>query len=454
MMTRAKVAMVLSLLAAATGCGAPEPQPLPEPVANVSQAEAYLLLGEAELQGDDPARAQLYFQRVLEFDSADPLARAGSAAAYMGQRDLFAAQTELDTLHRDHVGLTAGREGITEWQATGAPGFYRAMKTSLAAAKGTVSVLYGTDRARTGAAEPNLFFGADRRRQLELGRAMVSIPYRHKRGRLERPLLEIRPEVVGWDIVLTGVEPLTEAKFYEAVRAANAPTRRSVFVFVHGYNVAFSEAMHRTAQLAVDIGLDVATPVAYSWPSQGSPFQYISDRDAAMASVPHFIQFLAKLAADGGVEELNVVAHSMGNLLVSHSLVRLASLQSGIKLRHIVMAAPDVAAEEFETDLAPRFRGLSQRMTLYASSRDGVLQLSRFANKARRAGDSDELTIVDGVDTIDASEVSTGLGHAVFGDVRTVVEDLAMLLREGLPPDRRNLEPRTRAGLTYWAFPR
>ena len=73
------------------------------------------------------------------------------------------------------------------------------------------------------------------------------------------------------------------------------------------------------------------------------------------------------------------------------------------------------------THLEPRIVDTAQRITLYASSRDRALQVSRRLHDYPRAGDSgEELTVVEGVETIDASVIDTSLlGHSYFADAFT-----------------------------------
>jgi len=54
-----------------------------------------------------------------------------------------------------------------------------------------------------------------------------------------------------------------------------------------------------------------------------------------------------------------------------------------------------------------------------------------------------------GLDTIDASE-STPACSAIPISPNQLVEDIFALLRNGLPPDERRLDPREKQGLRYW----
>ena len=94
-------------------------------------------------------------------------------------------------------------------------------------------------------------------------------------------------------------------------------------------------------------------------------------------------------------------------------------------------------------------------MTLYASARDRALQLSKRLHNFPRAGDlRDLVTIVDGMDTIDATAVDTDLlGHSYYADNRTVISDLFQLLRYGASPSERfGMHPMSAPGGRYWRF--
>jgi len=93
--------------------------------------------------------------------------------------------------------------------------------------------------------------------------------------------------------------------------------------------------------------------------------------------------------------------------------------------------------------------------TLYASSNDEAIRISKEPHSYPRAGEAgDDIIILPGLDTIDASMVDTSLiGHSYFAEKRSVLSDLFYLLGEGKPPSQRHsLEPRTSAKGTYRAL--
>ena len=95
----------------------------------------------------------------------------------------------------------------------------------------------------------------------------------------------------------------------------------------------------------------------------------------------------------------------------------------------------------------------SSQVTLYASSADLALMASKQANGFRRAGDASPLTIVPGIDTVDASTLATDfLGHSYFGDHVSVISDIRCLLSGTTPDGRYGLSKRADGPRVFWQF--
>ena len=72
----------------------------------------------------------------------------------------------------------------------------------------------------------------------------------------------------------------------------------------------------------------------------------------------------------------------------------------------------------------------------------------------RRGDSGDELLVLPGIDTIDASNVHTDfLEHSFYGSSRSIVDDLSQLIRNGQAPLPRGLEQLDRSGVPYWIVP-
>jgi esterase/lipase superfamily enzyme len=299
----------------------------------------------------------------------------------------------------------------------------------------------------------------NRRGELEMGVCEVSIPAAHRVGAVERPSvlrLEFQ-EDPRRHVVLLGIEQEPAEAFFARLRErVDASRNRDAFVFVHGFNTTFEDAAQRTAQLAYDLDFDGA-PIFYSWPSQGGLLEYSIDETNAEWTVPHLKEFLLAVAEESDAESVHLIAHSMGNRSLTAALARIAyQMRDRLPMfRELVLTAPDIDAEVFRHDVVPAILPTADRVTLYASSNDEALRLSKTMHGYRRAGDSgSELLVIPGVDTIDVSTVDTSLlGHLYYGDNATVIADMLDLINQSKPPQLRPwLRPRQWGEMVYWVF--
>jgi esterase/lipase superfamily enzyme len=125
------------------------------------------------------------------------------------------------------------------------------------------------------------------------------------------------------------------------------------------------------------------------------------------------------------------------------------------KFDEIILAAPDIDADTFKRDIAPKILAGEGGTTLYASSGDYALMASKPFAGYPRAGDTAEgVTIAPGVDTIDASSIRTDfVGHSYYADSDSVLGDLRDLILDHKRPDKRSrLAPVTTDAGRYWTF--
>lgn len=318
-----------------------------------------------------------------------------------------------------------------------------------------VNVYWATHRAPTGSLAAADMFGG-RPGDLSFGVAEVSVPRDRAPGEIPRPSMwtfEFRPDP-NRHMILNSVTPLAgrDAFFMQVRGVVGATERREVFVFIHGYNTSFEGAAIRTAQLAVDMNLDGA-PILYSWPSRASLLGYGADtRTAAdQRMIDDLAAFLADVSGRTGAERVHLVAHSMGNRFLVRALDRLSERADALRFDEVVLAAPDVAVDEFEATW-PRIMRLGERFTLYASQRDRALQISQTINGMRRIGDSRQVVVTEGLQTVDTTTASSGLlGHDDFAG--SALADFRAVMWLSLAPERRCvLETAEHEGRRYWAF--
>jgi hypothetical protein len=120
----------------------------------------------------------------------------------------------------------------------------------------------------------------------------VHVPEGHGIGKLELPS----------DITIFGFTFLRKGK--------------RALVFVYGFNTKFRDAVFRTAQIVWDLNFG-STTVLFSWPSHA------------------------------GFDDIDVIAHSMGNLIAVDALSNNAATQSPTAIAQLVMAAPDIDRDMF-----------------------------------------------------------------------------------------------------------
>lgn len=323
-------------------------------------------------------------------------------------------------------------------------------------------VYYATDRKPTDAKEPYLHFAGDRG-PLSFGVVNVALPRTHEVGQLEAPSI-LRLEFTAdpeKHVTLQSLQELdVDTWRAEIARRATALGNPGILLFIHGYNSSFADAARRAGQLAFDLKFPGAA-LLFSWPSRAATLEYTVDEQAAEWSIPDMKAVLASIATIAPGAPVYVIAHSMGNRVLTRGFKALLEDDPGKRraFKQIVLAAPDIDADVFMREIAPAILNKGPHFTLYASSNDKALAASRGVHGGyRRLGESgDNIIVLSGLDTVDASTVDTEfLGHSYFGDSGTVVSDLKYVIRKSLPPEKREqyfLERVQNAAIgLYWRF--
>jgi esterase/lipase superfamily enzyme len=297
---------------------------------------------------------------------------------------------------------------------------------------------------------------------ISYGLTMVNIPKSHRIGNVERPwfnIFKLKYEDSDADVFrIKALKPLDRATFVKDLQDG----ADSVLLFVHGYNVVFADAVFKAAQIAYDANFP-GSVVVFSWPSAGQVLKYDQDHANAQAAVPHLAEIFRLLSGEIGKKNVYIVAHSMGNQVLVNALVQSALSKADIAVNELVMAAPDVALNDFQSEF-DQIRAVATNITLYASSADKALLASTEKSHEIRLGyvGSTGPNIFPGIDTIDVTAVGDdmlGLDHSTFSTSRVVLDDLGRLIRSPthLKPNMRTPELRLmseQANLQYWLYPR
>ena len=322
-----------------------------------------------------------------------------------------------------------------------------------------LTIYAATTRRAVAADRPGDRFGPDDADSLQLAAIGVNVPSYRARGTGELPrpggvrnAFSGRPDPQH-DFFVTSLIPVDSNRFVQRLAADLATTRsRNVLVLVHGFNVSFEDAAVRAAQVAADVNFDGAV-LLFSWPSAASMTSYVRDQQAARNAGFHLLRLLRGHIAAAAPDRVHVLVHSMGSEVMAKALSLVSPGDSLPRLAQVVLAAPDVDARVFRREVLPRLETRAARITLYASDDDDALRASRSLNGVWRLGlGGDSLTVVRGMDTIDASRVhADALGHTLFGN-QAFLADLAVLFAEGKSPTERRLLSVRRGELVFYRF--
>ncbi|WP_247653876.1 alpha/beta hydrolase [Labrenzia sp. PHM005] len=310
------------------------------------------------------------------------------------------------------------------------------------------TVYIATTRRR--AEDPAVLYSADRKPAgANFSKVVVSIPANHKVGTVQRPAT-LPPDPRHDFVILDPAAYETPGLFRKAINTAIAQRpsdAREVMLFVHGYNTDLPDAILRTAQFAHDSGF-TGIPVLFSWASRGKTLQYVYDLNSALHARDELID-TAELIASTKASGVNIVAHSMGNLLTIEAMRQdqlLGSFNNSQKIKSIVLASPDVDAQLFEKQLRP-FPKQARKFYVLVSDNDKALAVSRkIAGGIDRVGDepADELAKL-GVTVIDLTKIddTSSLNHTKFANSPEIVQLIGRRMNEGdsflQPPSRAAL---------------
>ena len=300
-----------------------------------------------------------------------------------------------------------------------------------------VDLLAATIRAPSD--EPGVLFSGMRGDGVAYANIRVSLPPGRASGTIQWPArLPGNPER---DFVATSVEPLTDQGMREWFRSEHG-TRRRVFVFIHGFNTRFDAAVFRFAQLVHDAQIDAA-PVLFSWPSRGRLLDFKLDHQNATYARSDLARLLQEAADSPAVDEITILAHSMGSWLALEALRQIALENDGIspKIVNLILASPELDVGLFRRELL-EMGERRPHVVLFISRNDRALHLSRLVSGGmtrlgaidvtaepyrRQIADIPGLTVVDLTDLRGADWIN----HNVFADSPEVVRLIGTRLMAG-----------------------
>lgn len=237
----------------------------------------------------------------------------------------------------------------------------------------------------------------------------VSVPPDHGGTRLRFDAASPDP---ARDYYVTDAGFMDREAFY---RAVSRPRAQEPGVFVHGFNTTHSEGVFRLAQLAASAGYSGA-PILFSWPSEGSPLDYVGDRQGALFSRDPLAELMTELTRRNR-DNVMVFGHSMGGFLIVEALRTLGlSGQRGVLNRlETVLASPDIDVSLFVRTMR-EIGPMRQPVAVLAAPGDRALAIS-----SRISGGHERLGAL-GIDDPRIAEVAR-LGNVELVDVSAVASD-------------------------------
>ena len=196
------------------------------------------------------------------------------------------------------------------------------------------------------------------------------------------------------EIQLRKVQSLTRQGLVEELKkqVASSPYR-SVLVNVNGFRERFPSALRKTAFLAHVLDID-SPMLVFDWPGdQGSTARgYRRAQRVAQDSGADLAETIKLILDDVRPERMWLVANSMGGEVVVsaftllHQEPDLADRETEIE--DVVLTAPDVSHQRFGEQFKEEISSLADNLTVYVSSNDRALLMSRILNRGRRLGES------------------------------------------------------------------
>ena len=268
---------------------------------------------------------------------------------------------------------------------------FRRMLVTRQGDHGAYRFFYVTNRRmerQDGAVEER--FGKEREAGLNFGRFDTVIEPSLGIGMLVNPTDWFQNE----EIQLRDVRALEQAAFVGELRKqVHGSPDRSLLINVNGFRERFPSALRKTAFLAHV--LDINSPLlVFDWPGdQGStPRGYRRAQGVARESGEELAKTLELIIREIEPGRLWLVANSMGGEVVVSAFTLLyqeADLADPeTEFEDVVLTAPDVSHEEFGRQFKDEISALTRNLTVYVSSNDRALLMSRVLNRERRLGES------------------------------------------------------------------
>jgi esterase/lipase superfamily enzyme len=233
-----------------------------------------------------------------------------------------------------------------------------------------------------------------------------------------------------------------------------------IYIFVAQFKVDLDDALYIAAEFHHFMGRE-GVFLAYSWPTKEGILDYFSSAESAYATVRNLRELIRFLADETNAEKIHLLTYSAGARVVAYTVhsLRLMSYDlepeeaaARYRLGQVIYTGPDLDARIFGRHYQDGMADIVDQITIYTTTRDKALAMSRKLYGRERLGSVDmsdireeafeytrRQTRTNFVRVSEVEKIKEANSHGYFRHSPWVSSDVIMLLRHGLKPAQRGL---------------
>ena len=289
-----------------------------------------------------------------------------------------------------------------------------------------------------------------------LGWVDVTVPLRRPKGQPPSSSRVRAQAHSTYNFALGNHEVLKSAAHFYAEFHQDKATkgRDDLSLYIHGFRNTFDRAAKRAVQIAEDARYR-GPLILFSWPSEKNvPTPYDApggnidldyknasrERDSSVDDLATVLRIVTHFDR----RKTNIIAHSMGAQLALATLAKSRTSKERFpKIRTVILAAPDVAVQEYSSQYEKLLQGVSPQTVIYCSPDDLLLpkvpggRLGECLPAARNR-QSIEVVMVRRSDVPNrAGFFEAWIWHSYFANSEPVLEDIDQVLNNTTPAHSR-----------------
>jgi len=272
------------------------------------------------------------------------------------------------------------------------------------------------------------------------------------------------------------IEKYSDEEFVQKLKeAVMVSPGQSLLVLVFGYKDDFELTATKAAYFAYLLDANT-TVLFFDWPGDQTGLfgGYEKAREVASSSGEFLGELLMKLIREVKPKKLWLESSSLGCQVVCKAFEKMSKYpdlaDAEAEINHVVMAAPDVSEDEFNTTFKDEICSLSDRFTAYVSSKDRALFIAQIIDWEKKLGfqkvkleeeeqfeEAKDLLYIkslapDKIAVVDVTPINrAGGGHTYYIEAPEFYDDFYMRLFEGFDGKNRRLYlVHTKKDVDYW----